>query len=88
MVYSSTDRLVRVDHLQRHLNALRLDEIPEGEQGLGEYVEDEARHLPTAQFAHLDKELFARLTTYSRRYGYSAIQWPELVHILFAHHHP
>ena len=76
MVYSSTDRIVRVDHLQRHLNALRLDEIPEGEQGLGEYVEDEARHLPTAQFAHLDKELFARVTTYSKRCALHAVGQP------------
>jgi hypothetical protein len=78
MVYhsNSSDRVLRVDHLQRYLNALKVDERPDGEHRLGAYVEAEQRQLPTDAFAHLDKEIQTRVTTLAKRYGDGTLSVP------------
>lgn len=62
------DRTPRVDHLQRHLNALRVEDRAEAAVlSLGAYVEAERRDLDNDAFASLDKEVQARVTTLAKR---------------------
>jgi len=59
----------RMDHLQRHLNALRSpDELRrDGDRSLADYVEAERRDLDSEAFALLDKEIHERISNMARR---------------------
>lgn len=62
------DRTPRVDHLQRHLNALKVEDRAEAAVlSLGAYVEAERRDLDNDAFANLDKEVQARVTSLAKR---------------------
>ena len=59
----------RVDHLQRHLDALKSpdDLRRDGDRSLADYVEAERRDLDGDAFAILDKEIQDRISTMARR---------------------
>lgn len=62
----------RIDQLQRHLNALKLEDHAQAAVlSLGAYVEAERRDLDNDAFANLDKEVQARVTTLAQRYALS-----------------
>lgn len=69
MVYAHQhDRTPRVDHLQRHLNALKVEDRADAAVlSLGAYVEAERRDLDNDAFANLDKEVQARVTVLAKR---------------------
>lgn len=83
MHVSQHDRLPRVDQLQRHLNALKLEDHAEtAVPSLGAYVEAERRDLDNDAFANLDKEVQARVTTLAQRYQLPTslcVSWTNLV---------